>query len=74
MVNMNLRVARVKRKMSQYGLSLETGISQSRISLFENGFRCPTTEQAEKIAEVLQVRLKKIFPVLLKRGIKKDNK
>ena len=67
MKNMNLKVARVKRKMSQYELSFETGISQARISLFENGFRYPTKVQAEKIADALQVKAEEIFPDLLSR-------
>ncbi len=62
MENMNLRIARVKRKMSQWELSYKTRISQGRISLFERGFRQPTQEQAEKIAEALCVDIKEIFP------------
>ncbi len=64
---MNLRIARVKRKISQWELSYKTKISQGRISLFERGFRQPTQEQAEKIADALQVYIKDIFPDLLSR-------
>lgn len=64
---MNLRIARVKRKISQWELSYKTRISQGRISLFERGFRQPTREQAEKIAEALCVDTKEIFPELLSR-------
>ncbi len=67
MENMNLRIARVKRKISQWELSYKTRISQGRISLFERGFRQPTKEQAEKIAEALRVDIKEIFPELLPR-------
>ncbi len=67
MENMDLRIARVKRKMSQWELSYKTRISQGRISLFERGFRQPTKEQAEKIAEALQEDIKDIFPELLPR-------
>jgi transcriptional regulator with XRE-family HTH domain len=67
MENMNLRIARVKRKISQWELSYKTKISQGRISLFESGFRQPTKEQAEKIADVLQVDIKEIFSELLPR-------
>ena len=67
MENMNLRIARVKRKISQWELSYKTKISQGRISLFESGFRQPTKEQAEKIAEALRVDIKEIFPDLLSR-------
>jgi transcriptional regulator with XRE-family HTH domain len=67
MENMNLRIARTRRKMSQYGLSFKTGISQTRISLMESGFRQPTKEQATRIAEVLEIGIEEIFPDLLSR-------
>lgn len=72
--NMDLRIARTRKKMSQYELSHKTEISQARISLFENGFRYPTNEQAEKIAEALEVNLKEIFPDLLPRWQKENRK
>jgi transcriptional regulator with XRE-family HTH domain len=74
MENMNLRIARVKRKMSQWELSYKTRISQGRISLFERGYRQPTKEQAEKIAEALCVDIKEIFPELLHRWQKGNRK
>ncbi len=74
MENMNLRIARVKRKISQWELSYKTQISQGRISLFESGFRQPTHEQAEKIAEALCVDIKEIFPELLPRWQKGNRK
>ncbi len=64
MENMNLRIARTRKRMSQYELSFKTGISQARISLMENGFRQPTKEQSKKIAEALQVDTKELFPEL----------
>ncbi len=71
---MDLRIARVKRKISQWELSYKTRISQGRISLFERGFRQPTKEQAEKIAEALQEDIKDIFPELLPRWQKGNRK
>ena len=64
---MNLKVARVKKEMSQYELSFKTGISQARISLMENGYRQPTKGQAVRIAEALQIDIEEIFPELLQR-------
>ncbi len=64
---MNLRIARVKRKISQWELSYKTKISQGRISLFERGYRQPTKVQAEKIAQALRVKIEEIFPDLLSR-------
>ncbi len=74
MENMDLRIARVKRKISQWELSYKTRISQGRISLFERGFRQPTKEQAEKIADALQEDIKDIFPELLPRWQKGNRK
>ena len=60
--NMDLRIARTRKRICQYELSYRTGISQGLISLFERGYRQPTKVQAEKIAEALQVNIKEIFP------------
>ncbi len=67
MENMDFRIARIKRRISQWELSYRTKISQGRISLFERGYRQPTKEQAAKIADALQVNIEEIFPELLQR-------
>ena len=66
--NMELRIARTRERMCQYELSHRTGISQGLISLIERGYRQPTNEQADKIAEALQINIEEIFPDLLSRG------
>ncbi len=75
MENMNLRIARMRKRICQYELSNKTGISQGRISLFERGHRQPTKDQARKIAEALQVNTDEIFPDLLSQWkTRKDEK
>tara|TARA_Y100000310_G_C20036177_1_gene514034 strand:- start:110 stop:331 length:222 start_codon:yes stop_codon:yes gene_type:complete len=66
--NMELKIARTRERMCQYELSHRTGISQGLISLIERGYRQPTNEQADKIAEALQINIEEIFPDLLSRG------
>ena len=48
-----LRQARAYEGKRQCKLELETGIKQSVISLFENGYRKPSAEQKKKLAEAL---------------------
>lgn len=48
---MTLKEALFKADKTQYWLEQQTGIPQSMISLFVNGYRTPSPEQAEKIAK-----------------------
>ena len=64
---MNLKLARTKTKMSQLELSIKSQTTQTDLSLIERGLKLPTKAQAGKIAEVLQVETKEIFPNLLSR-------
>jgi transcriptional regulator with XRE-family HTH domain len=70
--NMDLKIARTRKVICQYELSHRTGISQGLISLIERGYRQPTKEQAERIAEALQANIEKIFPDLLSRWENKE--
>ncbi len=72
--NMDLRIARTRKRICQYELSYRTGISQGLISLIERGYRQPTNEQVNKIAGALQVDTKEIFPDLLSQWGKKEMK
>jgi len=63
--NMNLKLIRTKAKMSQLKLALLAQMSQTDFSLIERGLKFPSEEQAEKIAEALQINIKEIFPDLL---------
>jgi len=64
MSNMNLRLARVKQRKSQYVLSFETGIPQSTLSLIEMGFRQPKPEEIKKITKALDSTANELFPNL----------
>jgi len=61
-VNIDLKIARIKREKSQHLLSYETGIAQSVLSLLEQGLRQPKKEETKKIARALNVDVAEIFP------------
>ena len=51
MITLNaLRLARLKAGLTQYEAALETGISQSVLSLFERGLKQPKDNQLEALA------------------------
>lgn len=57
-----LREIRVIPRISQYVLSLKTGIPQSKISLFENNLLKPKMKEKKKLARALGVSLQQLFP------------
>lgn len=57
---MRLRIAR--KGLTQWELTLKTGISQTRISLIENGYVKPTEDEKVKIAEALGLKVEEVFP------------
>ena len=50
---MHLKLLRTIRGFSQYDLTMKTGIHQSRISLFENGYTDLKPEERTKLAKAL---------------------
>ena len=56
---MELREVRFKRRLSQWELSLQSGVHQSRISLIENGHPAKKDEK-EKICRAIKIELDKI--------------
>jgi transcriptional regulator with XRE-family HTH domain len=68
-MNMELKIARIRADTSQHKLSLETGIAQTFISLFEQGYRQPTKRQAQLIAEALNTEPEAIFPSIIENHI-----
>jgi len=60
-----MKLARIKKEMSQVDLWIKTGIPQWRLSLLERGIR-PKPEEAQKVAEILGEKQEMIFPVLVK--------
>ena len=57
-----LRKIRFGKNISQISLSQKTGISQSTLSKIEHNWTPGTPEQRRKIAEVLAVSEKRLFP------------
>jgi len=51
---MTLREARFFKRLNQYDIALKTGISQSKISLIEKGYRKPSEIDKSKIARALR--------------------
>ena len=47
-----LKLARLEQGLSQWGVAKETGISQSTISLYEQGYRDPKPEHKEMLAKL----------------------
>ena len=60
-MNLDLKITRTKQGKTQYDLSYLTRIPQGVISLIETSVKQPTLEQAQKIAEVLNVDVSEIF-------------
>lgn len=52
-MNKELRILRLTKRVSQFKLAVATGISQTRISYFENGLLELKSGEVEKIREVL---------------------
>ena len=61
-MNVEMRVARIRESLSQHRLSSMTGINQTLISMFEQGYRKPNRNQAQAIAKTLRVKVDNIFP------------
>jgi transcriptional regulator with XRE-family HTH domain len=56
-----LRVVRAERRISQFRLRLETGIHQSKISLFENDLIQPTEDEKQRLAKALRIDIVELF-------------
>jgi transcriptional regulator with XRE-family HTH domain len=57
-----LREARVLKRITQFQLRLSTGIHQSKISMIENGFIEPRSDERQRLAKALGVKQEEIFP------------
>ena len=58
---LNLKIARIKKGMSQAELAERVGISQNALSLYEVGKRFPKRSTFEKLAEVLECDIRDII-------------
>lgn len=59
---MSLREARFFKQRTQWQIALATGISQSKLSQFECGYRTPSDSEKIAIASALGCEVKDLFP------------
>ncbi len=52
------KLRRLRMRLKQYDVSKQTGISQSKLSLIENGYVRPTDEERRKLNKALSIRCK----------------
>ena len=57
-----LKVIRAERRLTQFKLALLSGITQSRLSYFENSLLMPTDDEKKKLAGALGMEVEGIFP------------
>ena len=57
---MHLFEARARKRFTQWDVRLATGIHQSKISLFENGYLIPNGREKRAIAEALDLQVNDI--------------
>lgn len=57
-----IKALRALEGKTQYDISRESGICQSRISLIENGYLRPQKEEAEAFAHALGCKPGELFP------------
>ena len=58
----NLRRNRLLQGKTQLDLMVESGVHQTFISLFENGYRKPNELQKKNLAKALKVPKNELFP------------
>jgi transcriptional regulator with XRE-family HTH domain len=63
-----LREARVLKRITQFQLRLLTGIHQSKISMIENGFIEPRSDEKQRLAKALGVRTEEVFREEAEKG------
>jgi transcriptional regulator with XRE-family HTH domain len=56
-----IRAIRERKQLSQVELAVRAGLVRSFISGIENGYIVPSVETMEKIAQVLEIPLHKLF-------------
>ena len=57
-----LKRSRLLQGKTQLDLMLESGVHQTFISLFENGYRKPSEIQKKNLAKALKLSKKELFP------------
>lgn len=57
-----LKRTRTLKEMNQFQVSIASGVSQSRISLMENGYVEPRGDEKKRLAKVLKTPMEELFP------------
>lgn len=60
-IGVKIEALRKERKISQYRLAMEAGLSVSYIHDLEKGLKCPTVEALDSICYALQTTLSEFF-------------
>lgn len=60
-VGMNIRVARIKRGISQEGLADMAGLARSTMGIVERGEQSPSLQTITKVSNALDMDLYKLF-------------
>ena len=60
-IGRKITALRKERRMSQYQLAMEAGLSTSYIPDLEKGLKCPTVETLDSICYALGITLKDFF-------------
>lgn len=61
MVGMNIRVARIKRSLSQEGLADMSGLARSTMGIVERGEQSPSIQTIAKVANALNIDIHRLF-------------
>lgn len=65
---MHLAEARARVRKTQWDLKMITGISQTRISLFENNYLTPTDNEKVRLADALGINIDDIEWPIVRRS------
>ena len=60
-LGLNIRVARIKKSISQEGLADMAGVARSTMGIVERGEQSPSVQTIAKVANALNIDIHKLF-------------
>ena len=60
-LGLNIRVARIKKSISQEGLADMAGVARSTMGIVERGEQSPSVQTVAKVANALNIDIHKLF-------------